>query len=536
MDHARNKLELADTEIPPLAFEEAAAFMKSRIPVTKAEWNALEPKLRFRAFTVARLAQLDYIDAARQVLTKALETGKGTAETYKQWQTLQTIVQDDAMRLRPGYWENVFRTNTQTAYVAGKLMQFQNNPPPAWRLLVIDDSRTSDICRGLLREGKNDLVLASDHPFWKTFGFPPYHYQCRTGLQAVYQSQINHGVRVENPTMNSLQGHFTPMKGFGGNPLEKESWFKLPQGMIDRAEKYGIVDEMGSLAQKLGIKDFAIQPAASEVTAEIKSAINMGTLEEKLPEEFVQGMREKLEAAPESFQKAWNNLADELKIVDAHYQGRIGAHFSPREGGVSFDSMKDSEMKLFVKINENFDRTGVENVAPKYSTAFHELFHNLSSAASARVGMSPYMDFAEVFQSKNQQGLTLTNMLHKEAEDRIVQVLNQLKEEAVKNGLKRGSVTRGDAYRYITQELLNMPVYEHCDISDIWDGCTKHKIQGSIGHPESGYWDRTPVGVEAFAEMGKATVNHPESLKRIQEYFPKSYEIFLEMIEFIGGL
>jgi hypothetical protein len=97
---------------------------------------------------MARLAQLDYIGAARQVLIKALETGKGAAETYKQWQTIQALVQDDAMQLHPGYWENVLRANTQTAYVAGKLMQFQNNPPPAWRLLIIDDGRTSDICRG----------------------------------------------------------------------------------------------------------------------------------------------------------------------------------------------------------------------------------------------------------------------------------------------------------------------------------------------------------------------------------------------------
>jgi hypothetical protein len=243
MDHARNKLDMADTDIPSLPFEEAAAFLKSRVPVTKTEWNALEPKLRFRAFTVARLAQLDYIDAARQVLTKALESGKGTAETYKQWQTIQTLVQDDAMQLRPGYWENVFRTNTQTAYVAGKLMQFQNNPPPAWRLLIIDDSRTSDICRGLIREGKDDLVMASDHPFWKTFGFPPYHYQCRTGLQAVYQSQINHGVQVENPVMKNLQEQFKPMKGFGGNPVDNGSYWMMTPNMFERGLKHGVINE-----------------------------------------------------------------------------------------------------------------------------------------------------------------------------------------------------------------------------------------------------------------------------------------------------
>jgi hypothetical protein len=69
MDHARNRLDLADADIPPLPFEEAVTFMKSRVPVTKTEWNAPGPKLRFRAFTVARLAQYDYIEAARQILS-----------------------------------------------------------------------------------------------------------------------------------------------------------------------------------------------------------------------------------------------------------------------------------------------------------------------------------------------------------------------------------------------------------------------------------------------------------------------------------
>jgi hypothetical protein len=316
------------------------------------------------------------------------------------------------------------------------------------------------------------------------------------------------------------------MKGFGGNPLEKESWWKMTEGMIARAEQYGIAGEIGGMAERLGIKDFVMQPAAAGVPEEVKPAINMGTLGEKLPEEFVNGMREKLEAAPESVQRAWNNMAGELKIADAHYEGRGGDHFSPGEGGILFDSERDSKMRI------SFSK---ENIEPKYSAAFHELFHNISSEASSRVGMSRFMDFADVFQSKNHQGLTLTDMLHKEAGDRITQVLSQLREEAVKKGLKRGSVTKSDVYRYIQRELLNIPVYEHCDISDMWDGCTKHKARGSMLH-DGGYWDTTSVGTEAFAEMGKATVNHPESLRRIKEYFPNSYEIFLEMIEFIGGL
>ncbi len=264
MDHASRKIDAADTEILPLPFEEAVSFMKSRIPLTKAEWNTLEPKLRFRAFTVARLAQCDYIDTARQVLFKAMESGKGIAETHKQWQTLQTLVGDDAMKLKPGYWENVFRTNTQTAYTAGKLMRFQNNPPPAWRLLIVEDSRTSDICRGLIRDGKQDAAMAADHPFWKTFGFPPYHYQCRTGLQAVYQSEIEDGADVENPAMEELRERFKPMEGFGGNPVDKESWWMMTENMALRAAHYDIFNDIESFAKENGLYNFAMNLVRGE--------------------------------------------------------------------------------------------------------------------------------------------------------------------------------------------------------------------------------------------------------------------------------
>jgi hypothetical protein len=85
--------------------------------------------------------------------------------------------------------------------------------------------------------------MASDHPFWKTFGFPPYYYQCRTGLQAVYQSQIDHGVQVENPAIKNLRTEFKPMKGFGGNPLDSGSYWMMTPAMFERGLKYGVINE-----------------------------------------------------------------------------------------------------------------------------------------------------------------------------------------------------------------------------------------------------------------------------------------------------
>jgi hypothetical protein len=57
------------------------------------------------------------------------------------------------------------------------------------------------------------------------------HYQCRTGLQAVYENEIENGAVVENTGIDDLKSRFKPMDGFGGNPLDKKSWWMMTENM-----------------------------------------------------------------------------------------------------------------------------------------------------------------------------------------------------------------------------------------------------------------------------------------------------------------
>ena len=195
----------------------------------KKEWNALEKPLRFRAFTVARLAELDHIEKVRQTLIQALETGDGFQE---KWATLRATLKTRGETIAPGYFETVYRTNVQTAYNAGRLMQYQYNPPAAWELLVIEDGRTSDTCKGIASLIGNGKALPAHHPFWQKYGFPPYHFNCRTTFRAVYDNETV----VQNVPLKTLQSTLHIQKGFGGNPLEKESWWKITPAMIQRAD------------------------------------------------------------------------------------------------------------------------------------------------------------------------------------------------------------------------------------------------------------------------------------------------------------
>ena len=262
--HADESITHADISVSneAMPFEEALTFFTGKASLPKEEYYALEKKLRFRAFTVSRLSECDFVEAVRGRLIAALEDGDGGA---KAWADVKAIADADGSPMLPGYFETVYRTNIQSAYNAGRLMQYQKNEPPAWELLIIEDGRTSDTCKGISRLTGNGKALPSNHPFWSTYGFPPYHFNCRTTFRAVYDYEIGKTTAVENVPMKKVRKNFRVQDGFGGNPLEKESWWRLTDGMKKRIERYGIKDEVESLAKELGIENFDVRLAHNAI-------------------------------------------------------------------------------------------------------------------------------------------------------------------------------------------------------------------------------------------------------------------------------
>lgn len=90
------------------------------------------------------------------------------------------------------------------------------------------------------------------------------------------------------------------------------------------------------------------------------------------------------------------------------------------------------------------------------------------------------------------------------------------------------------AYSTFQAEIRKIPRSARGDISDIVEGATKGKVKGGFGHGNS-YWkdDGENLALEAFAEMTDATLTNPENLEQIKKYVPKSYEIYLQMVEVI---
>ena len=119
MNHIAERVEMEDPvkiSPEPIRFEDAILFFRSKVPLTREEWEELEKLLRFRAFTVARLTELDAINHVKEKILKAIEEGKTFQEFMAEAGEDELLKKAGFHQSNPWYWETVFRTNIQTAY------------------------------------------------------------------------------------------------------------------------------------------------------------------------------------------------------------------------------------------------------------------------------------------------------------------------------------------------------------------------------------------------------------------------------------
>lgn len=250
MDHALPPdSAFADSfPVEVLPFDEAVRYMRGRLPMSRDEYYALDDKMRFRAFTVSRLADADAVERVQGFLVKGLEEGSTLADFRRM--TNDELLDAAGLGKTSGwYWETVYRTNQQTAYNVGRAMGYAAVPPLALELVGVEDSRQTDICRNLtvppFRRPYGD-------PVWQTL-WPPFHFNCRTFPRAIYdQSELD----AAGDASYSPDVPDAPEAGWGSYPLDGSSWWEPTDGMMDRAAKAGIAPEIeearGALIKMIG--------------------------------------------------------------------------------------------------------------------------------------------------------------------------------------------------------------------------------------------------------------------------------------------
>lgn len=259
-------------DIAELPFEEAVLFLKKKNVLPSDQYYKLSDKARFRAFTVSRLADADMMERVKTLLSENLESGGGLKEFLEKTDT--EILDGLGLAGNGGgwYWENVYRTNVQTAYNAGRALGFEAVKPVALELVGIGDMRQTEICRSLTQPPVRKLY---DDPFWKTH-WPPFHFGCRTTIRAIYDP-----AELDEEPITVDVPEEKPAQGFGTYPITSGNWWRELASMTKRAKKYGIQKEIET-AKKLLVDKVAKEVLSLEntkTTAETVQFINSESIE-----------------------------------------------------------------------------------------------------------------------------------------------------------------------------------------------------------------------------------------------------------------
>ena len=188
---AKKSIELPPWEIivEPVAPDAAIAFWKQRAKLTDEQAKALGEEAKHRAFYVTGLAKQDLVQLVSDGIEEALKNGETLADFKKRI----------AAAIETQGWhdyrvENIFRTNMQTAYSAGryKKMQAVKASRPYWQYIAVMDKRVRP-SHAILHE----KVYPADHEFWSS-NYPPNGFRCRCGVRTLSARQVEkQGLEVQ---------------------------------------------------------------------------------------------------------------------------------------------------------------------------------------------------------------------------------------------------------------------------------------------------------------------------------------------------
>ncbi len=208
-------------EIPNISFalnlppEKAIEYFRSKGYAISFRWRDVWKEAQAKAFTVAGATRLDVLDSIRKELDSALAEGK-TFRQFKDeleptlkklgWWGKTEIVDPVTGEVRdidvtPHRLRNIYRTNMQTSYMAGRY-KFQKEiaeQRPYWKYIAIIDSATRPS-----HEAKNNTVIRHDDPWWDT-NYPPNGWGCRCRVTTLSERALeregltaSEGSNIEN--------------------------------------------------------------------------------------------------------------------------------------------------------------------------------------------------------------------------------------------------------------------------------------------------------------------------------------------------
>lgn len=293
----------------------AIEFWKWRAKLTDEEAKALGEEAKHRAFYVTGLAKHDLVQLVSDGIEEALKSGE-TLPQFKEriMAAIQTQGWHD-YRI-----ENIFRTNLQTAYAAGryKKMQAVKASRPYWQYMAVMDKRVRPAHAML-----HGRVYPADHEFWASH-YPPNGFRCRCCVRTLSERQVHKmglNVETEMPQAGVWTDPKTGMeyfvqfpgadKGFRNNP--GKDWVESGLNL----KKHGLENTAPPVPKKEPLTQKKLEADIASIDELIKAADDSQTvagLEEKKAE--LQALLEKKKKQAEQKKLKNQNKKLEQQIGD----------------------------------------------------------------------------------------------------------------------------------------------------------------------------------------------------------------------------
>lgn len=225
-----------------LAPQDAISYFTAKGVDPTFSWADLMADEHDRAFTVAKMMNVDLLHDVRKAVDEAISTGKTV-----QWliDNLQPIL------VKAGWWGRkpvadlktgktitaqlgssrrlglIFRTNMQASYAAGNWQQIiANKKAMPWLMFdAVDDGRTRHEHKAL--DGK---IYRVDDKFWHTYR-PPLSYNCRCGVIQLSDYELQEmGLHPSAPHKIKRRWWKNPRTG---------RWYRIPEGIDPSFYQHG---------------------------------------------------------------------------------------------------------------------------------------------------------------------------------------------------------------------------------------------------------------------------------------------------------
>lgn len=231
-----------------LPFDEAIQYFTQKgFALSPNSWRDVWQQAHARAFTVARVTEMDVLEDIRGEIDKAIEQGTGLEEFKKNLQKIlerkgwiapkgeAAIVQmpDGEIRKRLTGWrlETIYRENLQTSFQVGRFKQMQEVKArrPYWQYVAVMDGATRPT-----HAAQNGKVYHADHPFWDKW-YPPNGFNCRCYVKTLSERQVEE----RGLTVLERGTDLKPDEGWAYNPGEAglRAWqpdlSRYPKALLD---------------------------------------------------------------------------------------------------------------------------------------------------------------------------------------------------------------------------------------------------------------------------------------------------------------